>query len=296
MPFINIGTGDDLILELPTRRTQNWNDNYRDNFALPVAEHDHTGGGKGRKITTNAIADNAVNDLKILLQNDGYLRGRNAADDGNINIIKVNTSNKLEIGTDLFNLNIINDTFFKGRNNADSAYIDILKVGVDDKIATGADFSNLALVNDIYLQGRNNADTGHVNILKIKTDNTLEISPATSFVGKLTLTNSKVIIDKSFTLADNQSSATDITGATISELSGKSFDLIYSVYVDADSDLIEEGSAHFSYDGTAWEQFRRYRHDDSQVIFSIAAGQLQYTTPAYTGYVDATLKYQIIER
>lgn len=296
MPFINIGSGDDLILQIPTRRTQNWNDEFKNNFATVAAEHDHTGTGKGRKIATNAINDDAVNDLKILLQNDGYLRGRNFADDGNINIIKVNASDQLEFGNIIANFNILNDTFLTGRNNGDSADINLIKVDTNDKIATGADFANLALINDLYLQGRNFADSGYINLLKIKTDDSLEISPATSFIGKLTLNNNKVIIAKSFTLADNQSSATDITGATVIETGGKSFDFVYSIFVDATTDLIEEGSVHFSYDGTQWDQFRRYRHDDSQVIFSIVAGQLKYTTPAYTGYTDATLTYQMIER
>ena len=44
------------------------------------------------QIVTKFIQDNAVNDLKMRLRNNQPLRARNAADSGDINIIKVNAS------------------------------------------------------------------------------------------------------------------------------------------------------------------------------------------------------------
>ena len=295
MPFINIGSGSDLIVQLPTKRTQNWNDEYLTNFATPIAEHDHTGTGSGRLITTAAITADSVNGSKILLANLEYLKGRNAANSANINLIQVNASDKINIGADLANAALINDTYLGGRNNADSAYISMIKVNTSDKLATGADFANLAIINNAYLQARNNADSAYINILKIKTDDTLELVPNVSLTGELSLANYKVNINKTFTLADNQSAAVNITGATVTEVAGSSFKLEYSIYVDATTDLIEKGEASFSYDGTNWDQDRSYSHDDALVVFSIVSGQLKYTTPAYTGYVSATLTYQIIE-
>ena len=130
MPFINIGSGAELIVSIPTKKTQNWNDDFRDNFATPLAQHDHTGSGKGRLIATAAIAADAVDGTKLLLDNDQFLRGRNAADSGNINIIKVNSSDKLALGVDLANLGMISDTYITGRNNADSGNINIIKVNL----------------------------------------------------------------------------------------------------------------------------------------------------------------------
>lgn len=47
------------------------------------------------------IANNAVDEDKILLSNDAALRGRNAADSADVDIIKVNASDEVELGADL---------------------------------------------------------------------------------------------------------------------------------------------------------------------------------------------------
>ena len=96
MPFINVGSGNDLILELPTDRTQVWGTRFKTNFATPIAEHNHTGSGNGRKLGAGSFSADSITDVEILLSNNSYLRGRNAADSADVNIIKVNASDKLE--------------------------------------------------------------------------------------------------------------------------------------------------------------------------------------------------------
>lgn len=49
-------------------------------------------------LQTKWIAADAVTDAKLKLTNNGFLRGRNAADSADVNIVKVNTSNALEFG------------------------------------------------------------------------------------------------------------------------------------------------------------------------------------------------------
>jgi hypothetical protein len=49
-------------------------------------------------VENSMIADNAVDDTHIRLRNNQYLNGRNAADDGDVNIIKVINNNGLQIG------------------------------------------------------------------------------------------------------------------------------------------------------------------------------------------------------
>lgn len=294
MPFIVIGTGDDLILSIATVRTKGWNDDFRDNFATIIATHDHTGAGRGRTISSAALTSDSINGAKILLVNDEYLRSRDNADTGNIDLIKANTSDKIAFGLDIANFNIIQNTYITGRNAADSSNINMLKVDANDKIASGADFANLALINNRFLEARNNADSGYINILKIKTDDSLNIGPNTELTGQLTLLNDRVKVKKTFTLANNASAA-NITGATLTETKGNTFKVIYGIKVDATTDLVEHGELLLSYDGTNWDQARSFSHDDSLVVFSVASGQLKYTTPTYSGYVDATLTYQIIE-
>ncbi len=294
MPFITVGTGDDLILSIPTARTKGWNDDFRDNFATVIAQHDHTGAGSGRTISSSALTDDSINGAKILLLNNEYLRSRNAADTANINLIKADANDNIALGLDVANFNILQNTYITGRNAADSANINMLKVDANDKIASGADFANLALINDRFLEARNNADSAYINILKIKTDDSLNIGPNTELTGQLTLLNDRIKVSKTFTIAD-AATAADVTGATLTETKGNTFKVIYGIQVDATADLVEHGELLLSYDGTNWDQVRTFSHDDSLVVFSIASGQLKYTTPTYSGYVSATLTYQIIE-
>lgn len=237
----------------------------------------------------------AIDGTLIHLDNEQYLRGRNFADSADVNLIKVNASDQLEMGIIQANISVINDTYLTGRNNADSALINIIKVNTSDKLAIGADLANLALNNDVYLQGRNNADSAYISMIRINTSDEIQLAVNVDMLGDLTLISNKININKTFTLADNQSAAANITDATVTLSTGKTFKLIYGVYVDATTDLVESGECEFSYDGTNWNQAREYSHDDSLVVFSMSSGQLQYTTPAYTGYADATLTYQIIE-
>lgn len=95
-----------LTLTIPSPGEKNWTTSYQDDFAEAVSSHDHTGGGKGLQISTNAIASNAVIGTKIRLANDEYLRGRNAANSADINVIKVNTSNKLTFGANVATITI----------------------------------------------------------------------------------------------------------------------------------------------------------------------------------------------
>lgn len=50
------------------------------------------------QIITKFITDNAVSETKVRLANNTFLRGRNAADSADINAVKVNASNEVEVG------------------------------------------------------------------------------------------------------------------------------------------------------------------------------------------------------
>lgn len=51
------------------------------------------------KLQTVWIEDNAINDAKIKLTNNGYLKARNAANSADVNIIKVNASDAIEFAS-----------------------------------------------------------------------------------------------------------------------------------------------------------------------------------------------------
>ena len=228
------------------------------NLVTPITSHDHTGSGKGRQIATAALAADAVDGSKFLLDNDQYARGRNNADTANINIIKVDTSDNLALGADIANFNIINNVNITGRNNADSANINIIKVNTSDKLAIGADVANLDIVNNVSYRGRNNADSGYIDVVKVTTGDLLQ------FGADFTST-------KTFTIADNQSGAANVTGVLLVAAAGNTGIVDYKVYINATADLIEHGKLELSYDGTNWNIAQEFSHDDSLVTFSITA-------------------------
>jgi len=50
-------------------------------------------------LQTKFVADSAITDEKIKLRNDFYVKARNFADSGDVNIIKLNASNEIEFGS-----------------------------------------------------------------------------------------------------------------------------------------------------------------------------------------------------
>src|SRR5690554_1030616 len=98
MPFLTIGqNGDDLTFQIPTKRTRNWADQMRTAFFDILSQHGHTGSGDGKQISTSSIADSSINGTKIRLDNDEWLRARNATNTADVNILKVNSGNLVEI-------------------------------------------------------------------------------------------------------------------------------------------------------------------------------------------------------
>lgn len=87
-----------LTLTYPSQGSVNWGNTFK-NFATAISAHDHTAAGKGLQISTNAIATNAVTGAKIRLANDEYLKGRNAANSADVDLIKLDSSNVLRFSS-----------------------------------------------------------------------------------------------------------------------------------------------------------------------------------------------------
>lgn len=99
MPYITYSSG--LTIKSPTRGTRNYEQTMRTDTYQKISEHDHTGGGRGIQLGTGAIAADAINDLKVKLRNNQYLRARNAADSADINVLKVNANDLIELGANV---------------------------------------------------------------------------------------------------------------------------------------------------------------------------------------------------
>lgn len=95
----NITLGLDLTI--PTAGTRNWATLIKNGAWIPLSQHGHTGSGDGNPIGSTGIAPNAITGAKIRLANDEWLRARNAANSGDINILKVDADDNVVLGLNI---------------------------------------------------------------------------------------------------------------------------------------------------------------------------------------------------
>lgn len=143
MPYVTLSGG--LTLTIPTAGTNNYADTIRSGAWQKIADHDHTGGGRGTQIGAGAIASNAITDSSIRLSNNSYLRARNAANSGDVSLLKANASDEAEFGARLAGFTVKNNTYISGRNAANSADVSIIKLNASDRIEFGTTVNSLTL-------------------------------------------------------------------------------------------------------------------------------------------------------
>ena len=128
MPFITISNG--LTLKVPTRGTTDWDQEFLDNFATPISGHQHTGAGDGAQLGGGSIQDDSLDDRKIRLRTQEWLRSRNAAGSTDINLLRTNADDELEIDIPALIPGLRNKTIFSFVNNQSTA-ADITGVSID---------------------------------------------------------------------------------------------------------------------------------------------------------------------
>jgi hypothetical protein len=102
------------------------------------------------------------------------------------------------------------------------------------------------------------------------------------------------IAETSFSLANNQVAAANVTGLAFSS-AVRSFEALVSVEVDAASDLFEVFKIYGIRRGADWQMSVEATGDDSLVAFTITSGgQVTYTSGSYASFVSATAKFRAI--
>lgn len=87
---------DGLTLTMPSQGATNWFATFKA-MVEKISAHDHTGGGNGNKISSDALEDNIIDEDTLRISNNAYIRARNNAGSGDVNILKVTTSDGLSI-------------------------------------------------------------------------------------------------------------------------------------------------------------------------------------------------------
>jgi hypothetical protein len=91
-------TYNGVRLSIPARGDRNWDATMAAVTYTNIAAHRHTGDPDGFNLVTGSYAADSVTDAKIRLTNTGWLRARNAANSADVNILRVNSSNTIELG------------------------------------------------------------------------------------------------------------------------------------------------------------------------------------------------------
>src|SRR5271165_416361 len=108
-----------------------------------------------------------------------------------------------------------------------------------------------------------------------------------------TATTSGDIAVTSFSAANNQNSAANVTGLAFANGSIRAFSAQVSVTVIATSSLYENFTLNGIQRGADWQMSSTSVGDSSGFVFTItSAGQVQYTDNNYSGFTSATLKFR----
>jgi hypothetical protein len=102
------------------------------------------------------------------------------------------------------------------------------------------------------------------------------------------------ISETSASLSQSQTDA-NIAGLNFANGVVRGAKIDYTVVIDATADLYEKGTIELIQRGADWVLSRDFVGDDTLVDFDIATnGQLQYTTPAYAGFVSGIINFRAI--
>jgi hypothetical protein len=101
------------------------------------------------------------------------------------------------------------------------------------------------------------------------------------------------IAETSFSAADGQAVAADVTGFAFANGTVRAFKALVSVYVDATTSLYEVIEVLGIQKGSGWDITLQSAGDSSGVNLSItSAGQMQYTSATYPGFASAVIKFR----
>jgi hypothetical protein len=99
----------------------------------------------------------------------------------------------------------------------------------------------------------------------------------------------------SYSFSNSQIVPESITGFTFNNAVVRSFKALLSVSIDATTDLFEVFEIEGIQKGSEWDYSISTKGDNTGIIFSITnAGQIQYTSSSYTGFVSGIIKFRAI--
>ena len=103
------------------------------------------------------------------------------------------------------------------------------------------------------------------------------------------------IQETSFSIANNQVAAANVTGLAFSNSVVRSFKALVSVQIDATLDLWETVELIGINKAGVFDMAQSGIGDDTGVVLTITSGgQIQYTSATYSGFVSGAIKFRAI--
>ena len=146
----------------------------------------------------------------------------------------------------------------------------------------------------IEVRVQNGYELGELHNVSVASANTLDVLSYNSGLWvPIKVVSAGDIAETSFSLANNQSSAANVTGFAFAAAGVRGFTALVSVSINATSSLFEVFEILGVQTSSGFSISTSSTGDDSGVIFSItSAGQIQYTSGNVSGFTSGTIKFR----
>lgn len=270
--------------------------NYTATDAAIVADH-LAGIDSALAATADELVKGSANDTTA-----GYLEDKIVVSDGSnsTNILEVSTLNDggdedVQIQIDESKISHDNLADFVANEHIDHTSVEIA-TAADSGLSGGGDISSTRNLS-VDINGTT-AESSPANDDELLVHDTsagvLRKMTRSNFLGS-SASSAGDIAETSFSGANNQAAAANVTGLAFANATVRSFSAHVSVQVDATADLYEEFHLQGIQKGASWDMSIDSVGDDSNVNFTITtAGQLQYTSADYAGFVSLDIKFRAI--
>jgi len=188
-----------------------------------------------------------------------------------------------ELDTKVDGLGVVTDNRLVRTDGTGGVTLQQSGISVDDS-------DNITGVNDLTAGGTISGSVAYDN-----TGTSLSATTLEDAVGELDARDSAGdIFAGSDTILDNQASPVSITGFTFAG-TVRSFEAQVAVYIDADTDLVEEFTIRGINNSTVWDISVSSMGDDSEITFDITSGgQVTYTSGTYTGFISGNFRFRAL--
>ena len=253
-----------------------------------------------------ALASSGTDESVKVSANDttaGYLEAKVVVSDGAnaTNILEISTLNDggdedLQIQIDEAKIDHDALLNFVANEHIDHSGVEV-QTAADSGLSGGGDITaSRSLVVDINgTTAESSADDADEILIWDDSAGARKKMTRANFLAGIGSASAGDISETSFSGADGQAVAADVTGFAFANGTVRSFSAHGSILVDATADLYEEFDIQGIQKGASWEIAEGRVGDESGVTFTITnAGQIQYTGDTYAGFVSLTIKFRAI--